>query len=213
MNTRLPTLLILSTCFGCSSDAEPPGPSQVTAPAPAPVPEPAPEPALEPEPAPAPAPAAENEAPEGGCDIGALVADPDPAGLNVRDAPNGNVLGQLYRETSIQVREQQDNWLRVTDAWDPGREDETLPSGWVAAKLLTTVLKTPDEYGPDAQPMFYDSATSSTAQPIPLPVSNIRLAGCAERRLHITWTDPSGSEQTGWIDPDAHCPSAVTTCP
>lgn len=152
------------------------------------------------------------------CDVRAFVIDPDPAGLNVRADPHrkGEKLGVLMAGTQVRVRDNQKGWVRVTEAWDPERDDdEELPEGWVAASLLGTDLKTPEEYGPEMKPTLkQDLSPMAPSVEISLdPPPELTVRGCSGPLLEVDLSWPDGTFETGWLPPESHCPSSVTTCP
>jgi hypothetical protein len=91
------------------------------------------------------------------CKVGALVNERDPAGLNVRAAPNaqGKILGKLapviddektstLARVEVQVLANQDGWFLINGASDNEALTEGLPKcamykgkGWVSGKKLT----------------------------------------------------------------------------
>lgn len=150
------------------------------------------------------------------CESGGIVADPDPNGLNVRDAPHGKVVGRLPKDTEVGFAESRGHWIRIMSAWhadDP--EGKKRPLGWVWAPLLTTDLKTPAEYGPHFQPMLADAPKhAAKTRPIPVrPVPRITIESCRGWFLQVRLTWPHRKPMTGWLEAKYHCPSTVTTCP
>jgi hypothetical protein len=198
-------LLLLFACSG----AQPPVLEEAE---PAPVAEaaPIPAPAQEPSPDPSPEPAAKGMA---DCSAGAVVSDPDPAGLNVRDAPKGAVVGQLPLHTMVQITEASGSWMKIEDAWSAEHEELELPDGWVHGSMLTTFLKTPDEYGPDTKPVLREGPeTGSASTPIPYDKpSAISVVGCSREFLRVD-VKVGDSTSTGWLGFDSHCPNTVTNC-
>ena len=148
------------------------------------------------------------------CQTRALVADRDPAGLNVRSAPNGTILGQIPDGTLVWVEQSDGGWLRITSTWHPDWEDRRFPLGWVHGSKLTTELKTPAEYGPSMAPRLYTSPSTSAAsgriryEPAP----KITVLGCLGSWLNVTVTGADGQRKTGWLPETDHCPNPVTNC-
>jgi len=160
------------------------------------------------------------------CDVGAVVVDPDPSGLNVRASPSkGKVLGSLPRDTELRLRESRGRWVRFSDPWnaeaEEARDDTTpaskgnkaLPEGWVYTGLLSTFLKTPDDYGPDTKPRLREQPREdSPASPIEWKKHpTLEVTGCKGLFLKVKITT-GGEIRSGWLGGDSHCASTVTTC-
>ncbi|TNE88171.1 MAG: SH3 domain-containing protein [Deltaproteobacteria bacterium] len=194
--------------FACSAPTPAPVPPEVVTPS-------AEVPASAPPSEPAPA-APEVVAPSpGACRTAAAVSDPDPNGLNVRAKPKGDILGTLPTETEVRVVESRDGWVRVTGAWFAGDDTrEDWPEGWVHGSMLTTWLKTPEDYGPDAKPFLRD-APSAEAEREPIswePPPTIKVLGCDGDFLHVELGFGDGTSSRGWLGDDTHCASTVTNC-
>jgi hypothetical protein len=86
------------------------------------------------------------------CQFRAISNDPDPAGLNVRDAPdrNAHVVGRLLPrhvggetvQAEVQVIGYRKGWFLIesTPYYDAGQPKSYSGRGWVAASLLTAGL-------------------------------------------------------------------------
>ncbi len=142
--------------------------------------------------------------------------DPDPRGLNVRAAPkNGKVLGTLPSGTEVTLLEAREGWVRVGSAWNAEQEERSdWPSGWVHGRLLSTYLKTPEEYGPTTVPKLRTrAANDSPATPIDWRAApRIEVIGCRGAFLEVS-IRKGEQEQRGFLGGDSHCASTVTTCP
>ncbi len=147
------------------------------------------------------------------CDTAAIVADPDPAGLNVRDAPSGKkVLTQVHQGAMLTLTASKDGWVYVASAWDPDRDTETEPKGWVSAKLLTTDIKHPDEYGSGAPTGYYDSPYGNEVSFRGGQPMSVKLLGCEDGWLQAEMKLMSGTKR-GWLSPGSFCSNPATTCP
>jgi hypothetical protein len=152
-------------------------------------------------------------APETPCNVGAIVNDPDPAGLNVRASPGGEVLGQLPMDTQVHLAAARDGWVRIDHAWNAQDDERTWPMGWVHPSLLRTNLKHPSEYGPDRSAKL-SSSPSAAGTPIRVdPLPALKVLECRDRWLKVQLEWPDGEKRTGWLASGHHCPSTVTTCP
>jgi hypothetical protein len=149
------------------------------------------------------------------CQVDAVVRDPDPAGLNVRATPrNGAIVGRLPNETAITLVESRDRWVRVGRAWRAEQpDDQALPTGWVFSGLLTTSLKTPEEYGPRTIPKLRQRPTADSpftrldwrAKP------TIKIVGCDGAFLEVV-IQSGRTKRRGYLGADSHCASTVTNC-
>ncbi len=152
-----------------------------------------------------------------GCRVGALVADPDPAGLNVRAAPNSKskVQGTLPQHSEVSLIDAKGAWLRVGEVFHQEHEErKDWPLGWVHSSMLTTALKTAPEYGPDFQPRLYELA-GEEADSIVFPTDphTLSILTCTDLFLHVRIDYGTlRPALTGWLFVNDHCPSTVSTC-
>ncbi len=157
---------------------------------------------------PAPAPSA--------CTVTAIVDDPDPKGLNIRAAPDGDakILGQVPKGAMLTLVESKGAWVRFSEAMDHVNPKD-FPTGWVAGGLLTTALKTPAEYGPETKPKLRKKpAQDAEFEEIPFdPMPEVTVAGCSGAFLRAKVKVAPGDVRVGWLGWDSHCGNPVTTCP
>ncbi|MBW1881220.1 MAG: SH3 domain-containing protein [Deltaproteobacteria bacterium] len=147
------------------------------------------------------------------CNVGAIVNDPDPSGLNVRASPEGEVLGQVPMNTQVHLAAARDGWVRIDHAWNAEDDARTWPLGWVHPSLLRTDLKHPSDYGPDRAAKL-SSGPDSAGTPIRVdPMPTVEVKACQGRWLQVDLEWPDGEKRTGWLASESHCPSTVTTCP
>jgi hypothetical protein len=147
------------------------------------------------------------------CNVGAIVNDPDPKGLNVRASPEGEVLGQVPMDTQVHLAAARDGWVRIDHAWNAEDDGRTWPLGWVHPSLLRTHLKHPADYGPDRSAKL-SSSPNGMGTPIRVdPLPSVEVRECQDRWLKVELEWPDGDKRTGWLASESHCPSTVTTCP
>ncbi|MDP6931942.1 MAG: SH3 domain-containing protein, partial [Myxococcota bacterium] len=85
------------------------------------------------------------------CSLMLWVTDPDPRGLNIRDAPGGSakVIGALPKATEFTAIGSSNGWIQFREpiAFQPDKGLEWVPirtgplTGWVHGSLVTTSLK------------------------------------------------------------------------
>ena len=173
------------------------------------------------------------------CNFGALSNDPDPAGLNVREAPdrNARILGQLSPPVNIggntivlaEVRVigfQKDWFLIETGPDNPNDLPSRMPKpysgrGWVAGNLLTTELlrnmlkQAPSEAAADVVDLDVDGVSD------PQTVKMRRILACsgdwvqvevalAQGMKPLVKTDAPAGAVRGWAN--GTCTAQLTTC-
>jgi hypothetical protein len=173
------------------------------------------------------------------CNFGALSNDPDPAGLNVREAPdrNARILGRVQSPVdigggtkvlaSVQVIGYRKGWFLVElgpygpDDLPPHGPEPYTGRGWVAANMLTTEL---------LRDMLKQEPGATSADIVNLEVDNVsdpqtvkmrRILSCSGDWVHVEIAlmngmkpliksdAPPGSVR-GWSN--GTCTSQLTTC-
>ena len=176
-----------------------------------------------------PAAAAETTGVEGvSCDCSAYVADPDPAGTNVRSGPGKDysIVRTLPGRAPIEVTivGAAGEWIKINEAYifadgsDPNiKEDTTLTlSGWVWGPLLGVDTRV-SKHDPEGRPSWYylkgvplyaePNADSPILAALP-GGTGVTILGCKDKWLKIRY-----EKLEGWLGWGSYCPSAVTTCP
>lgn len=152
---------------------------------------------------------AQNRTAPAACDVGAYVVDPDPKGLNVRDAPNvgGRVLAVIPRDedgTVVHLSASGPNgWVQISRA---EKIDGTVvfdKKGWVSGNMLGTETR---GYGTNGVKLRGEGKAGKVVGTIP-PEMEVRVVGCAGDRVKVKYRNV-----VGWLDPDAQCPNPVTLC-
>jgi hypothetical protein len=154
------------------------------------------------------------------CAMSAYVNDPDPNGLNVRDAPKGTVIGRIpfqHAGTILTVDCAEKGWLHFSEASvieeDDSPVEEPAQEGWVYGKLMRV---DPSEGAPDARIPLYSAPDTSSERVTDLEISamDVRILGCrgAWVRVEIEYHE-GGEEFRGWLREGDYCDSPVTTCP
>lgn len=175
------------------------------------------------------------EAPAGCHDVDVHVVDKDPAGLNVRAAPdrNARVIGRLPTTAVVQTRLELDSsaggWVHfrsveLTEGKQPW--EHPLPGrGWVAASMTyagpddgdwtkgVPLRARPDTAVPSLGTLSLESSGSQEGTPNFRP---LRVLGCLGAWLHLEGSFLKGGlplpPVQGWLAPGDHCGSSLTDC-
>jgi hypothetical protein len=152
------------------------------------------------------------------CDIQLSVIDPDPAGVNVRSAPdatNGKVIATLApvgEWISVHVVGQTGDWLLVDHAIAidddaPGGERTMLEGGgWMhASRLGFSELLVGEGTTLRADPAADSAVVRTIATPDDEPAQK-RVLGCKAKWLHVD----IGNDVHGWTE--TWCTNERTTC-
>ena len=158
------------------------------------------------------------------CDIRAYLADPDPAGTNIRSAPSATsaVVARLPRvqpgdddfAPEVAITGFTDGWAQVSQAVfaDYGEGEQVLFSGrgWIWGGLLSTTLNR----------MHIRTAPSENASVVarlmgddwgPDSALVTAIEDCRGNFAKVTARLPGGRVVKGWTD--GVCSNQVTTCP
>jgi len=146
------------------------------------------------------------------CDVLLNVIDPDPAGLNVRAAPKGEVIGVLKAKNTwvqVDVTGDADGWMRIDGAtlYDDSLPDGEKPafagSGFVATGMLAIETLNPGAkvYAEpnEASRVVYRTSMDDSKAPA------TKVIGCLGDFLQLQ----IGSV-TGWTR--GYCSNQRTTC-
>jgi hypothetical protein len=143
------------------------------------------------------------------CDVQAYVVDPDPKGLNVRDAPgvNGKVVAVIPLDgdgTTVHLISSSPNgWVQIDRAETVGGEVVFDKKGWVSGNMLATDTR---GYGTKGVKLRGEGKAGKVVGTIP-PEMQVRVAGCAGDRVKVRYKN-----LVGFLDPEDQCPSPVTLC-
>ena len=143
------------------------------------------------------------------CAVEAYVVDPDPKGLNVRDAPavNGRVVAVIpLDEDGTVVRlvaSSPNGWVQIDRAETIGGTVVFDKKGWVSGNMLGTETR---GYGTRGVKLYAAARKGSVVGTAP-PEAEVRVAGCAG-----DWVRVKYKNLTGWLEPEDQCPNPVTLC-
>ena len=147
--------------------------------------------------------------PAAACDVEAYVVDPDPKGLNVRDAPGagGRVVAVIPLDgdgTIVHlVASSPNGWVQIDRAETVGGAVVFDKKGWVSGNMLATETR---GYGTKGVKLRGDGKAGKVIGTIP-PELEVRVAGCADDRVKVKY-----KKLTGWLDREDQCPNPVTLC-
>ncbi len=144
------------------------------------------------------------------CDVDAYVLDPDPKGLNVRDAPGvgGRVIATIPLDsdgTNVHiVASEPGGWVQIDRA-------ETIMGavvfeqrrGWVSGNMLGIMTRGYDGKGVKLYPR---PRAKRAAGKLPSE-GEVRIAGCEGDWMRVKYKN-----LVGWLHPEDQCSSPVTTC-
>jgi SH3-like domain-containing protein len=143
------------------------------------------------------------------CDLEAYVVDPDPKGLNVRDAPGvyGRVVATIPLDgdgTTVHIVASDPNgWVQIDRAETVMGAVVFDKKGWVSGNMLGIATRGYDGKGVKLYPRA--RAKKATGR---LPSeAEVRVAGCDGQWMRVRYKNT-----TGWLELRDQCPSPVTTC-
>lgn len=148
-------------------------------------------------------------APAATCDLEAYVVDPDPKGLNVRDAPGvrGRVVGVIPVDgdgTVVHlVGSNPNGWVQIDRAETIGGAVVFDRKGWVSGNMLGIETR---GYGTKGVKLYAAARRGRVAGTIP-PETEVRVAGCDGQMMRVRH-----KTLNGWLEREDQCPSPVTTC-
>lgn len=143
------------------------------------------------------------------CDVQAYVVDPDPKGLNVRDAPgvSGKVVAVIPLDgdgTTVHlVASSPDGWVQIDRAETVGGEVVFDKKGWVSGKMLATETR---GYGTKGVKLRGEGRAGKVVGTVP-PEMQVGVAGCAGDRVKVRYKN-----LVGFLDLEDQCPNPVTLC-
>ena len=144
------------------------------------------------------------------CDVRAYVVDPDPKGLNVRDAPgvNGGVVAVIPSDgdgTIVHlVASGPNGWVQIDRAETiDGTAVFDRKRGWVSGRMLGTETR---GYGTRGVKLYAAARRGGAVGTVP-PEAEVRVAGCSG-----DWVRVNYKKLGGWLEPEDQCPNPVTLC-
>ncbi len=148
-------------------------------------------------------------APAAVCNVDAYVVDPDPKGLNVRDAPGvgGKVVANIPLDedgTVVHiVASDPSGWVQINRAETIMGSVVFDKKGWVSGNMLGIATRGYDGKGVK---LYARARVRKSLGTIPSE-AEVKVAGCEGDWMRVKYKSMSG-----WLDPADQCPSPVTTC-
>lgn len=173
-----------------------------------------------------PAAAAMVDEPTRSCTFSAHTIDLDPAGTNIRSAPNATALplARLPREAGegdaafspeFEVIGFKKGWFLIKNAAVGHYGDEPVRTifkgpGWVSAKLVGFTINNHRLYdAPDSSAKVVGELIGADWGPDSAIVKEVH--DCSGAFVNVTLETPDGAERRGWAT--GLCANQVTTCP
>ncbi len=164
------------------------------------------------------------------CDVSAFITDKDPKGLNVRSAPNKEVISRIPYKTyqpetpiTVHIIDAQKSWLKI-DRWTDGLTTGTFQGeAWVYSKLIATSVKGDEEikvYG-GSEGAYQRRVASVHEQPtLEAPIvgqinadnQTVNIIDCQGEWIFITGKMLDGKPVKGWLPPNRQCPNVSAAC-
>ncbi|MFL6227428.1 MAG: SH3 domain-containing protein [Pyrinomonadaceae bacterium] len=149
------------------------------------------------------------------CEVQAFVVDPDPAGLNVRRAPDKDaaVITKLKHgdyTIAVAITGATGQWARIRDAEAEETGDALFKGpGWVYAPLLATQAR--GKYGtnldkPVVKVLREPDKHSAVVTTLPVE-TQVNVIGCRG-----DWVQVRYKKFEGWLPPESQCANTLTTC-
>jgi uncharacterized protein YgiM (DUF1202 family) len=130
-------------------------------------------------------PPTSNAPPPAACDVEAYVVDPDPKGLNVRDAPGvgGRVVATIPLDEDGTVvhliASSPGGWVQINRAETIGGTVVFDKKGWVSGNMLATETR---GYGTKGVKLRGEGKPGNVLGTIP-PETEVRVSGCEGKRV------------------------------
>ena len=164
------------------------------------------------------------------CDITAFVIDKDPKGLNVRSAPNQEIISRIpyknYKTDNpikVHIIDTQEGWLQI-DYWsdDVAKGDFDSPA-WVYNQLLAVavvgneVLTISTNATADTPPKvanIYENPDPQAAVIGQLNMEKLLInpMSCQGKWILVEGNSIYGQPIKGWLSPDNQCIDSLKTC-
>ena len=156
------------------------------------------------------------------CEVSAFVIDKDPKGLNVRSAPNEDIISKIPRKTYqleeaiiVHIIDAKEDWLKI-DQWSDSVTTATFNrDAWVYGKLVATTIKS------DSEESASGSLTRIYAKPFPnaevigqmsAQGQTVNILDCNNQWVLIIGKTLDGTEVQGWLSPQGQCPNLIANC-
>ena len=133
------------------------------------------------------------------CSVSAYLDDPDDSGTNIRETPNGKIIGQLKYEEDcgclvVQFVESKNGWMKLNEG------------GWVYGKLFAVDTR---NYAPGEKVYLNEFPTDESEVVVEFDrEKHFTVKGCCGTWLLVE--DEMG--KSGWLTGDMICANPLTNC-
>lgn len=145
--------------------------------------------------------------------VRAYVIDPENEPTNLRDSPNGKIIGKLDHESDymIYIEGQKDGWfeIREINAFDEST-DPGIEHAWIHSSMVHASTRYCTEEG--ARIYRYPSEEENFFIENLMVEIDIQLVQLYADFAQVNY-EVNGEKKSGWIHQDCLCGNPVTTCP
>jgi hypothetical protein len=164
------------------------------------------------------------------CDVSAFITDKDPKGLNVRSAPNKNVISRIPYKSyqpeqpiTVHIVDVKTGWLKI-DRWTDGlTTGKFAGDAWVYSKLVAVSVKGDENIkvygGPEGATTrlvagIHEKPSVTTPLLGQLDAENqlVNILDCQGQWILTEGKQLDGKKLKGWLAPQKHCPNLAAIC-
>ena len=164
------------------------------------------------------------------CDVSAFITDKDPKGLNVRSAPNKNVISRIPYKSyqpeqpiTVHIVDVKADWLKI-DRWTDGlTTGKFAGEAWIYNKLAAVAVKGDDNIkiygGPEgATTRLVAGIREKPSAEAPLlgqlDAENqlVNILDCQGQWILTEGKMLDGKRLKGWLAPQQQCPNLPAAC-
>lgn len=141
------------------------------------------------------------------CDVVAIITDQDPKGLNVRSAPNKDIISKIpithhQPEESIKVHivGSDKNWLKINQWFDSATTATFNRNAWIYNQLVTAAIPSKDSSNRTTiymEPTLDDSKIVGQLD----PNKPLKIVSCQDQWVFVAGKAIDGSKIKGWLPP------------
>lgn len=164
------------------------------------------------------------------CDVSAFITDKDPKGLNVRSAPDKNVISRIPYKSyqpeqpiTVHIVDVKTGWLKI-DRWTDGlTTGQFAGEAWIYGKLVAVSVKGDENIkvygGPEGATTrlvagVHEKPAAETPLLGQLDAENqlVNILDCQNQWILTEGKMLDGKLLKGWLDPNKQCPNFSAAC-
>jgi hypothetical protein len=164
------------------------------------------------------------------CDVSAFITDKDPKGLNVRSAPDKNVISRIpYKNyqpeqpITVHIVDAKTGWLKI-DRWTDGlTTGKFAGEAWIYGKLVAVSIKGDENIkiygGPEGATThlvanIHEKPAAETPLLGQLDAENqlVNVLDCQDKWILTAGKMLDGKLLKGWLAPQQQCPNFSSAC-